>query len=268
MKRGRRNVPLIGLYANAIRVVTVESVNAYFGSSDGYNAILLDDPPAIRVTPSQSIYPHLQHCHIIWAMERIVEIAYHDRDFHEASGSLFVKRGSKWVEVGQLSMKQEEPTASSAPSGIFDLNQRNSTLQLAGREVATLAPSKRNVASNSQMLVEAGYVAGGKPLKPLDVFLTVVRAIALLAEPDTNAKVNHWEYVDVDTRIRIYMTSPSGKSTKTNYGDVVECLSFATEFMLKKKRFAEIVATMFEMKPLRVDHGWVEIMKDDSEASI
>ena len=113
------------------------------------------------------------------------------------------------------------------------------------------------------MHIQTGIVRNGRPLQDTNVFLTVIRAIALLAEADPNAELSSWHFVDVETNVRVVMGATVGVTLKTTVGNVAEGLKYIAEDMVTSKRFLEMIAIFYQQNPMKVDYGSVMVMKLD-----
>lgn len=266
MIRGPNTVQIIPFYLNAIRVAVVESMHPFFESTNGFDYSLLDQPPDFFVVASPSIFPHLQHCHIIWAVQTLVEMLHRSHDYQEWSARIMFARGRSWYELGTMSIRQRAGSLDDGSGGSGNASSDGvlSARQLAHNESMTrplrqLAPAPST--NGDDMQVEAFYLQDAQKLKSLDMFLTVIRAIAILAAADTHELVQAWHYVDEETNLRISMSAFSGVSLKTTYGDIVEGLSFLVEMMVKYRDFREMLGRFFEAMPQRVDYGEIELRK-------
>lgn len=253
--RQEKTFNVLNFYLNAIHLVWWESIYPFFASSEGDTG-QFKKPPRISVTPSQAVYPHLQHCHVVWTLVKIAEDCFATHDYREIKTNILYKLRSGWNELGTLLVEEGQPKDVLAPD-----QGAESSLYEGAHPGASDTPSTMN---DDKMDIQTGFLHNGKKLQSTNVFLTVIRAIAVLAEEDSNMEISTWQFVDITTNVKVKMSAAAGVSLKITVGNVAEALKYMAQDMVVSKRFVEMIAIYSLSNPKKVEYGSVMILKDEA----
>ena len=252
--RQERTFNVLNFYLNAIHMIWWESIFPFFGSSEGDEG-QFKKPPRISVTPSQAIYPHLLHCHIVWSLVKIAEDCFLTHDYREIKTNIMFKLRSGWSELGTLLVEEEQPKV---------LVSDQSPGSSPSEEARPGASNTSSTGNDDKMDIQTGFIRNGKKLQSTNVFLAVIRAIAALAEEDSNAEISAWQFVDSTTNVRIKMGATEGVSLEMTVGNVAEGLKYIVQDMVTTKRFFEMIAVYSMANPKKVEYGSLMILKGEA----
>ena len=258
---------------------------SFFESTAGYAQT--SRPPHIFVTASPSTYPHLEHCHVIWAVQRLAEIAFGARAYMEMNSNIVLKGRNDYTILGSMSVRNSATAGEGGTGGTTSLNlsapgllgigDASSDSDLLGSLSADPLDLKSNgtvlsvgnsrTENSADMRIDVAFRIDGEKLDSVQIFLTIIRSLARLAVFDYMDMVASWEYMDSAMGIAISMSSEPEKSLQIKYGDVSEALHFVVATMISSKRFAEIGGVFFKLDGPRVDYGALTVRKYRPPAS-
>ena len=261
-------INMINFHLNAMQVIRDESAYPFEGSADRYVRHM--DPPLFQISASSSIFPHLQHCHIVWTVQRLVEISYFGKIYTESYTKIQYRGRRDFDIVGHMTVQAraasttasitndseaETPDAAdtdiSLPAFNGSVKRRLTTspdqastnaytplssLQHLNANTSTLLPPYRlPFPSNEGMLIDLIYPPSSRPLQALPVFLATTRTSARLAESDPHDILPPWGFADRDALIEITVARKPGTRPTARYGDLTEALNFIVRTMLGRE---------------------------------
>ena len=252
------SVAIIKFYTDAIAALIDESAQSFFDSTPGYHGWLYGNTITI-VKSSTQVYPALQHCHCVWALQRYAEIVTNDRKYEELVAGIVVQNGrGQKVAVGALSNKPVSPVPSSSPI----IASKASTGRLVARAAAPSPSTSPDplegingppLAMDSQPLRASNLIfkvssdGPSKKLPAVRLFLTIIRTVAKLAPTDAFDKIGDLDYVDEETGIGIKLERDTAKEAKITQRDLVLGIKDLLMAMLRdRNNFREIRGRFFE----------------------
>ena len=271
-------ISIISFYLRIIQVITDESAYPFFQSTDGYTQ--LNKLPYVIATASESTYPHLEHCHVIWAVQRLAEIAYRSRVYSEINSNIVLKGRTDHTLLGNIKIQNHLAAEDSDFIGGTALNTSAPGL-IEGEEAAfdsdrnvTVSVDSVNLGSNGTVLyhdpssqenvkdmrIDVYFLPDHRILASLQLFITIIRALARLAVFQTSQVVGGWGYADAEMGIKIEIASDLGKSIKITYGDIIDALHFVIRTRLSQRRYEEMGGVFYTLLPERVDYGTLTVV--------
>ena len=294
---GSLNVHILQFYQNALAEIATETQYPFYSSSDGCWSRAYD----FIVEPSRSTFPHLQHSHVVWAIQRVVEKVYETGRYKNLVGEIMVGgQSGEVVIVGRLTVKAL-PRPTTGEDALLDgddapvvpsISVRGPTMSdvdtaalLAGIEAPPLDQLTTSVsldlgnttqavpvADHQRMYLAPYFPVIKEPEKPVKlhangIFLTMVRALALIARKDTEEKVPSYQYADRQAGIVILFKAREGTEVQTKWGDLASSLPGLVSFMIGEKTWQECGGEFFREekgaggKVERVLYGRIHLMQ-------
>ena len=274
-------IDIVGFYLNCMRAVLEEGTYSFFDSSEGY--LRFTPPPHIIVSPSESLYPHLQHSHVVWAVQRIAEISYSSRTYLELTCVTAFKGRSEYTTIGVLTVQQKATAVSNNPtninlpisngagkyesnrsiivSNLSCLSQHINLLKEDQHAAINSTVQSKNPQSQNSMRIDLVYVEDGKKLHSIKVFLTIIRAMARIASLDylQSLQERDWMYEDGELGVSITISKASAQGRNADYGQANQALDFIAKTMLANNRYAETEAWLYRDEPRRTDYATVSL---------
>ena len=257
----------------------------------------------IRVLATESVYPHLQRCHIIWAVQRLAEITKRSGTYIPLTAGIVLKGGhgsaATFTTIGQLTLSQQvAPALESEASTIPDFNVSAADIvqldsddappnQLNTSNVDVhqdTNPSAYNTTSSDLHTLNLtftsppppptlstqanppqwglAYLHNAQPFQSLNVFITVIRAMARIAVFPLREFVQQWSWTDEENRIMVKVIRNPAFPPNARFGDVSWALDFIVKTMLAENRYAEMGGVLFDMvEGEREEYATLEVKK-------
>ena len=250
LRFGDEQIPIIQFYAVAIGAVQTVGLLDYFASSQGYYG----DPAVIELTviPSESVRPHLQNLHIIWAVTLAVETLWRYQLYHAFTGDIKVFDDI----VGTIKYQRDVRSGNQQPQNITLLD---------GELTSASTLSQSGITNTTTELSNAPpfdikSIVGGQKLDALSMFVATIRSLTLLAVPDTKAPAEDFSDQDEDTGVQIVVEPVRGYDLLTN-GDVTVVIAKIAIGSIIVKSFYEAEATWYISTSDKTPIGNVKVLK-------
>ena len=246
---------------------------------------------SLDISPSASIYPHLQHCHIVWTLQRLAESLFQEKKYVELDGLVKVegsRRGSE-VTVGTLGIRAVGSTASDDSTSVDTLAALDAATATSinitdAPETTELMLDLQGDSNDTNIekpviprkFIDTRFFSPTRPLQSLKVFLTVIRALACIAESRTNDIIDTYLFRDHIMGVTIKFDAvtpitqqqqqqqqpdgnPGAKIRRdaesdditTTFGNLAESLQVIVSTMVKARRFAACAGEMYEVPNLK-----------------
>ena len=273
---------MLEFHEYTIRALLHESTYDFLTTSDGYFKAF--EKMNLDISPSASIYPHLQHCHVVWSLQRLAESLFQDKKYVELDGLVNVegsRRGSE-VTVGTLGIRAIGSIANDDSTSVDTLAALDAA---TGAPInVTDTPETTELTLNSQgdsndtnidkpviprKFIDTRFFSPTRPLQSLKVFLTVIRALACIAESRTNDIIDTYLFRDHIMGVTIKfdavtsithqqqqldddLDATGNRDTEDNditttFGNLAESLQVIVATMVKARRFAACAGEMYEV---------------------
>ena len=200
----------------------------------------MGEPIQLQVTPSSSVYPHLQNNHIIWAVQRVAEIELQRRQYTTLRADITIlgppRRGvSERVNVGHLIIQTRPPRE--GQSRTIESNKTESEYRPSLLTQGTI-PGNDDVPT-----IRFKFLEDGKAIKLEALFLTILRTIVMIAVPDKSEVMQYdMNRYDAETDITIIFYRLKGIEIPVTFFDLLAALDTCTGHGLVQRRFQDAEA--------------------------
>ena len=294
IKWGEKNLNILHFYQNALVAIATETQYDFITSSEGCHSGAYD----FVVARSDSLYPHLQHNHVVWAIQRVVEQVYITRNYKELKGQIKVttedSRGTKKVTiVGTITVKALGSTTSDDQEADLISDYPNEGIDIKGQDLSNLESpiilARISPAASNQTgtLSRLGFDNGAGPknddtmyilpyfpdqppplsILKINVFLAMIRALARIAEKPTGALVNKFSYPDAEAGVLVLFKAQQGRELSTKWSDLASSLPYIANAMREANKWQECGGEFYKEVPgpdgriERVVYGRVFLVK-------
>ena len=256
-------MPVITFYQNAIIALAFETVWPFYAPSPAYYGRKGYD---FVIEPSELAVPPLQHNHIVWALQSVAETIFANRRYYDFIGVIKVSTPRGTTAIGTISLRP--PSGDNAlPDTALALTQSNSTAAPQGGISAVqnlghlITRSSDTLDADNGMYFEPYYGLNAKKFQSTSVFLTIIRALARIAEYETSAKVSKFTYDDHALEISILFTASQDQPLTTTYADLASSLPQIVAAMIRDKTWKECGAIYYRKGPPRIIYGRISMVK-------
>lgn len=273
---GEKNLNILHFYQNALVAIATETQYDFIASSEGCHSGTHD----FVIAKSDSAYPHLQHNHVVWTIQRVVEQVYTTRQYKELKGQIKVTtqdiRGREKVTiVGTITVTALGATTNDEQE--VDLVSDNSSegIDIKGQDLSDFdAPAMRaqviplafnqtgtanrlgfdnatNPKNDDAMYVQPFFPDQPVPLPlhKVNVFLALIRALARIAEKPTGDLVSRFSYPDAEAGVLVLFKAEKEREVLTKWSDLASSLPYIVNAMRETNKWQECGGDFYKEVP-------------------